>query len=106
MHEMPAEQDARALLLSIALCLIALVIWGLLYSAQFKEYDENYADIIYAFLISIASAVWLGFVQWKASHVVRSAKWFVWGFLLLASPITVILVVMNYKTVFGAGLRL
>jgi hypothetical protein len=106
MDKMTPEQDARPLLLSIALCLIALVIWGLLYSAQFKEYDENYADIINSFLISIASTVWLGYVQWKASHVVRGAKWFVRGFLLLASPVTVILVVMNYKVVFGAELRL
>ncbi|MBX2978368.1 MAG: hypothetical protein KF905_03660 [Flavobacteriales bacterium] len=103
---MPAEQDARSLLLSIALCLIALVIWILLYSAQFKEYDENYADIIYAFLISMSSGAWLGFVQWKAPQVVRSARWFVLGFLVLASPITVILVVTNYWTVFGAGLKL
>jgi len=98
--------DNRPLLLSIALGLIFLIIWGLLYNAQFLEYDENYGNLLSAFMLSTGATIWLGVLQWIRPIILRASRWPVILFLLFASPVTVILVVLNYMVVFGHGLKL
>jgi hypothetical protein len=105
-HETPPSQDNRSFLLNIILSLIALGIWASFHQAQFQPYDENYGTLMGAFMLSIVTTVALGFIQWFQAGVIKSSRWVVLTFLLVASPFSVIVVAFNYKAIFGSALML
>lgn len=90
---------------SIALCLVTLVIWNLLYHAQFLEYDENYGNLLGAFFLSVAATIILLFLWFKWRHIINNCKWQTIAFLIVSSPLTVAIVSINYQTIFGAMLK-
>lgn len=91
-------------ILPIFLLLEVLYVWHWLYKAQFYQYDENYGIILHCFFISFLTLLALiGFTIYKQQlvrqHALAIGLWF-----LIASPVSLFLVMINYKAVFGAGL--
>jgi hypothetical protein len=79
-------------------------VWHGLYSAQFHAYDDNFGILLHCFFVSVLTLlaiVGLTIYKW---HLVRQRALIIMCWFLTASPITIFLVVTNYKTVFGSGL--
>jgi hypothetical protein len=102
----PRDHGNQPLLFSIALGLITILIWSILYHVQFLAYDENYGALIQAFLLSSATLIWIVIITWRNPQFIRKCWWQTLGFMLLASPFTVIILATNYKAVFGAAIQL
>lgn len=90
---------------SITLLLLTFIIWYVIYSAQFLLYDENIGNIILAFLISIFSLVGILILFWKKRELIKDCRWQTIMFLLVASPLTIYLVALNYELIFGVALK-
>lgn len=61
------EKKTIKIIYSIILFLVTLMIWDEIYEAQFLAYDENWGNLIAAFLISFCSIFVLIFIwlNWK-----------------------------------------
>lgn len=88
-----------------ALILITGFIWNGMYRVQFLDYDENWTILIQLFLISVCSFFGILFIWIKWKDFVKENKWPTILFLIGSSPISVILVVVNYAAVFGENLK-
>lgn len=98
------ERKAIKILYSILLFFITLIIWVEIYQAQFLNYDENWGNLITAFLISIGTFFGLIFMWLNWRKIILACKWQTLLFLLLSSPITIVIIVFNYKKFFGVAL--
>jgi len=92
-------------LYSIFLGSLTVIIWTMLFTAQFLEYDDNYANILSAFSLSVVATIFLLVVWFKARDVLKRNKWQTIFFLLMSSPITIAFVSINYPLIFGAMLK-
>jgi len=90
---------------SITLFLLTFIIWYAIYSAQFLLYDENWGNILTTFFISIFTFIGILILFWKKRDLLRKTRWQTIAFLLLASPLTIYLVVDNYELIFGVALK-
>jgi hypothetical protein len=75
-----------------SLMVVAMVVWTLLYQAQFLEYDENYGNILAAFFLSLGSTAALIFLLFKRRALVGLFRWQTIVFLVFSSPLTIALV--------------
>jgi len=89
----------------LTLILITGIIWVGLYKVQFLEYDENWGLLIETFLISICSFFGLIFIWINWRFFIIENKWITILFLLLSSPISIILVTFNYELIFGTMIK-
>ena len=90
---------------STSLLLTTLIIWTMLYKAQFLEYEDNYENILAAFFLSVFATVILTVLWFKWRHIVKTHKWDTILFLIISSPLTIFLVSINYPTIFGTTLK-
>lgn len=90
---------------SIFLLLVTIIIWRLIYFAQFLEYDNNYASLLLAFFISLVSFAILIVLWFKWKHIIKTCNWQTIIFLIVSSPVTVALVSINYSVIFGTMLK-
>ena len=90
---------------SIILLIITSIIWYLIYHAQFLVYDDNWGNLILAFIISVSSFFLLIFVWSNWKEIILNCKWQTILFLLFASPISVVGIVFNYELFFGTTLN-
>lgn len=88
----------------MTLVLLTAFIWGQVYTAQFLEYDENFGQLIMAFLISMALLIVGIVVILRKVKLVMNNLILSIGFLFINSPFTIFFVVMNYPMIFGARL--
>jgi hypothetical protein len=88
----------------LALVLLTAFIWGQVYSAQFLRYDDNFGQLIMTFLASTAILITGIIMIAKKIFVVRTNLILSVVFLIINSPLTVFLVVMNYEVIFGRNL--
>lgn len=95
----------KNIIYSITLIIISIVIWRLLYIAQFLEYDINYGVLINAFLISVISFFILIFIRRNWKDFITTNKWITIAFLLFCSPLSVVIVIFNYSLFFGSNLK-
>ena len=79
--------------------------WRQLYEAQFLAYDENYGNLFSAFFISVCSIFGLIIIWKKWKNIILESKWETFLFLILSSPITVIIACVYYESIFGAKLK-
>lgn len=84
-----------------SLFLVTIVIWWQLYSAQFLAYDDNYGVLISAFLFSVLATIVLSVLWFKARAFIKQNALPTMLFLLLNSPVTVVLVFYFYNNLFG-----
>jgi hypothetical protein len=99
------EENLKKTISAFTLILLTALIWEQLYSAQFLEYDENFGQLIEIFLVSTALLVNGIVMIVKNSELVRTNLIVSILFLLINSPLTIFLVVSNYDTIFGTGLK-
>lgn len=90
---------------SITLLMLTFIIWYVIYSAQFLEYDENWGNIILSFLVSIFSSIGILILFWIKRDLIKDCRWQTIMFLLVCSPLTLYFIVMNYEFIFGATLK-
>jgi hypothetical protein len=90
---------------STELLLVTLTIWALLNKAQFLEYDNNYGNILSAFFLSLVATIILTVLWFKWQHIIKTSKWQSILFLIISSPLTIVLVSINYPTIFGNMLK-
>ena len=84
---------------------MTIFIWAQLYRAQFLDYDLNFGQLIVVFLISVILLV-LGIVLlFRKTKIVKDNLVTTIVFLLLNSPLTIVVVVMNYEKIFGIALK-
>lgn len=89
----------------IVLAIITYKIWTLAYKAQFLEYDDNFANIILAFLISIFSNISIGLLWWKFREFIKRNQLVTITFLIVSSPLLLFICVSNYTEIFGGTLN-
>jgi hypothetical protein len=103
---MKLTKDAK--IKGIYTTLIILIIantWKLIYTAQFLEYDDNWGNITVAFVISLWTTLILTILWFKFRYIIKMCKWQTLLFLMLASPVTLVLVVKYYHELFGTGIK-
>lgn len=84
---------------------MTLIIWNLLYRAQYLEYDTNYANLLAAFFLSVFTTMVLLFLWFKWRPIITNCKWQTVLFLIISSPVIVAFVSINYPTIFGTILK-
>jgi hypothetical protein len=89
------------LILPAVLLVETIYVWYCLYNAQFLEYDDNYGLMIHAFIISLVTLVALIIVWFKKREWIRQNLIPMISWLVLGSPVSVVLLVIFYKTIFG-----
>jgi hypothetical protein len=89
----------------IGLAFATLIIWSLLYNAQFLEYDENYGNILSAFFMSLLFSMLLAVLWFKRRDILISHKWQTILFLIISSPITITFVIIKYQVIFDTVLK-
>jgi hypothetical protein len=80
-------------------------IWIQIYSAQFLNYDDNWGQLLIAFLISFMVTTVALIFWFKKNEMIRENKSATILFLVLNNPMTVVLVIFNYTEIFGAQLK-
>ena len=93
------------LVYSTVLLLVTILIWRLIYYAQFLEYDLNILNLLLAFILSIGAITAITIMWFRRRQIIRACKWQTILFLIISSPITVVLVSIYYPTVFGTMLK-
>lgn len=79
--------------------------WVEIYRAQFLEYDLNFGQLLWVFLLSMILMA-LGIFLWiRRALIVRNNKAVTLMFLILNSPLSIVVVVLNYEKVFGVALK-
>jgi hypothetical protein len=91
---------------SVALIVSSIFIWQQMYLAQFEEYDDNYGRLIMAFLWSLIMFLMLIILAFRKKQLFNTSLLALSFFYCLAnSPITIFIVMMNYKLIFGVNLK-
>lgn len=80
-------------------------IWTQVYTAQFLEYDQNYANLLSAFSLSIIALMALIVLGFRKKTFIKSHMWQTILYLILASPFTIAFVIINYSVIFGSVLK-
>jgi hypothetical protein len=88
----------------LILLLLTTFIWVQMYQAQFLPYDDNFGLLIMIFLISVALLITGGVLLVRKTKLIRQNLIWTILFLIINSPVTIFLVVMNYELVFGTHL--
>jgi len=102
---MTQKQKLLNSIYSIILLIVTSIIWYLIYQAQFLVYDDNWGNLILAFIISVCSFFLLILVWSNWKKIILNCKWQTIFFLLFASPISVVGIVFNYELFFGITLN-
>ncbi len=84
---------------------VTCILWILMYSAQFLTYDDNYGSLLVAFLLSIGTTFLLAIVWFQWKDIRKTCQWQIILFLLVASPVTIAIVCINYECIFGTMLN-
>jgi ABC-type spermidine/putrescine transport system permease subunit II len=87
------------------LSLLTIFIWAQLYRAQFLVYDENFGLLILIFILSAILFVAGIILLFRKAKIVRDNLLLTIAFLLLNSPFVVVIVVLNYRQIFGVALK-
>lgn len=71
------------------------------YESRFLEYDDNIGLIINGFLVSLASLVILVVIRFFRKNWIKANKLAIILWLIIGSPITMILLAIFYSDIFG-----
>lgn len=89
----------------LSLLIIELLVWRLLWQAQFLPYDENYGSLLGAFFLSLLTTMGLVVIWFKWKQLLINHRYETILFLIVASPVSVFLTAMNYSFIFNAVLK-
>jgi hypothetical protein len=96
---------ARKIIFSIAVLAEIICIWYWLYNAQLLPYDDNYGALIDAFLVSLLATVVLSFMWFKQRPWILQSLYLSIVWMVLGSPVTVIVVVFYVYDILGIHLQ-
>ena len=88
----------------LTLLFLTTFIWVQIYRAQFLPYDDNFGLLIIIFLISVALLVIGVVLLIRRTKLIRQNLILTVLFLIINSPVTIFVVVMEYEFVFGTHL--
>jgi len=92
-------------LLSIFLLLIGFFFWQQLYSAHLLPYDENYGTLLFVLFFSLLIFVGLLIIYFRWRVLIFQNWISISVYLVFNSPISILLVCVNYEAVFGTSLQ-
>jgi hypothetical protein len=92
---------AGKIILPILLLAQVVYCWKVFYDAQFLKYDDNYDSLIHGFIISLAALFILIILWFWRRQLIRDTKVATIIWIIIGSPITFILVALNYGTFFS-----
>jgi EamA domain-containing membrane protein RarD len=75
--------------------------WDCFYESRFLEYDDNIGLMIDGFLLSLASVVVLIAIRFFRKDWIKANKLAIIIWLIIGSPITIILLAIFYSDIFG-----
>ena len=90
---------------NLALLMSIFIIWKGMYQAGFEDYDDNWGTLISVFLLSVLMTLIILFLVFKKRALIKRTIGQTIFFLILASPLTVVFVALNYATIFGRILK-
>lgn len=93
--------DRAKIFYSSTLFILTILIWYNLFIAKYHDYDDNIADVIVAFFLSIISFVVLIIIWFTKRNIIKTNKWSTIVFLILNSPLTIVLMIIYYEQIFG-----
>jgi len=88
----------------LTLIILTAVIWRQIFYAQFLPYDENFANLVSAFLISVVVFCTGVILLLRKTKLIRQHLPATIVFLVINSPVTVAAVILNYRSIFGTHL--
>ena len=87
------------------LVLLTALMWVQLYTAGFLPYDDNFGQLLGIFLLSVAGlGIGILLIAKKNRLVLKNLIATI-TFLIINSPVTIYLVIMNYENIFGIVLN-
>jgi|SRR5471030_924430 hypothetical protein len=84
-----------------ALLVGALVIWYYVWLAHQLDYDENFGAIIFAMIFSMVLTLSVSIMWFLTRTLVLQSKFISLCFLILASPVTILLFIYAYQAMAG-----
>jgi hypothetical protein len=94
--------NPRKFTLQILLIAQTLYCWWCFFEAKVLPYDENYAILIQAVLISIAAWVIIRIIKAKWFGQIQISSMLFWSWFVVGSPLTFMLALIFYNELFGA----
>jgi hypothetical protein len=88
----------------LTLVLLTAFIWVQVYHAGLLPYDENFGLLIMIFLFSMALLVTGIILLIRKTKLIRQNLILTVLFLIVNSPLTIFMVVMEYEFIFGTRL--
>lgn len=87
--------------LPLLLSLQTFFSWYWFYKSKFLEYDDNISLMIDVFLLSLSTAVILFVIRSLKKYWIKANKYAIMFWLIIGSPITMILLAIFYINIFG-----
>jgi len=84
-----------------ALLLGALAIWYYVWLAHQLDYDENFGAIIFAMIFSMVLTLSVTIMWFLTRALVLQSKFISLSFLILASPVTILIFIYVYQAMAG-----
>ncbi len=85
----------------IGIAVSTLIIWGMIISAKFTEYDRNYGLVIYSMLFSLIVTFLIIIVAISNKDLVYKSKVITAMFIITSSPVSIFLFLLYYPELFG-----
>ncbi|WP_448702723.1 hypothetical protein ACFGVR_10255 [Mucilaginibacter sp. AW1-3] len=85
----------------IALLAGALAIWYYVWLAHQLDYDENFGAIIFAIILSMVLTLSITVMWFLTRALILQNKLISLSFLIIASPITILLFIYVYQAIAG-----
>lgn len=104
-HSKPSNSPLASTIFSIAILGVCVLIWFWLKQAGHLPYDDNYANIAMAFLVSLITSVVLLFLFFMKRSFFFKNIYVIVFFFIVGSPLTVFEVCIHYKEIFGLTFR-
>lgn len=95
------NKESAVTVYMVMLFLATTFIWWQIYTVQFLPYDENYGAMIAAVIVSVGSTIIIQILWMKFRSFIKRNALITIVFLVINSPVTIVPVLLNYKTLFG-----
>lgn len=89
----------------IGLIGVIIITWSVIYQAQFLEYDLNWSNLLSAFALSCIAFITIISLFFFRRRILLDSKIITILYLIINSPITIAIVIINYHAFFNTTLK-
>ena len=89
------------LVYKIILGITFYLIWLSLFAARYAQYDDNYFLAGFAFFLSTAATITIGFYVYFKKEIVKSTMNLTISFISTSSPLSLILFIYSFEDLIG-----